>query len=100
MNPLILTFLLQLGCVPTAEVVVDPTMKVMEFYKDGTVYLRPGVPDSVIVHGLWHDCQYQKYGGRAQTDYQWIKREAEAIRVERMWREGIFDGVNINNDWR
>lgn len=99
MNPLILTFLMQLGCTPTAQVVVVPDMPVMEKYEDGVLYLSPRAPDNVIVHGLVHDCQYQK-GGRAGSDGRYQQRERQARYIESLWHERILDGLHLDDQWK
>lgn len=99
MNEAVLAFLLTVGCSPTAEIIVEPTLSGLEYYQDGKLYVRPGVADHVYVHGLYHDCQYQKHG-RATSQYEWRRRENQAVDIERMFRERILDGRNIDNLWR
>lgn len=98
MNPTILTFLLSVGCTPTAQVVEVPDYPRMEMFVDGVLYVRPNVPDYVMVHGLVHDCQYQRHG-KTKGEGDWLAREAEAKRIESMWREGL-SGNKLDDDWR
>lgn len=86
MNPAVLAFLLHFHCVPTAQVLVEPALPAKGAYSRGVVYLRPDADDGVLVHELYHDCQYQR-GGTAADGLEWYNREREAAKVERAWRE-------------
>ena len=79
-----LAFLAALGCRPSAVIVQTPDLHRVALYEHGTVYTRSTDP-AVIVHELWHDCQRQRLGDAWSREEQW-RREAEAHRVEMLWR--------------
>ena len=80
-----LAFLAALGCKPSAAVVTVPDLHRVAYYEHGTVYTRTDDP-AVMVHELWHDCQRQRLGDAWDAEEQ-ARREAEAHRVEIMWRQ-------------
>lgn len=87
MNPAIIPFLAALGCYPSPNtlVTVDPTAPLVGFAIDGHIIVRE-LDESVMVHELWHVCQWQK-AGRAWSDKEFARREAEARRVQLLWED-------------
>ena len=80
----VLAFLAALDCRPSAVIVQTPDLHRVAYYEHGTVYTRSTDP-AVLVHELWHDCQRQLLGDAWSREEQ-ARREAEAHRVEIMWR--------------
>ena len=80
----ILAFLADLNCRPSAVIVHTPDLHRVAYYEHGTVYTRSTDP-AVLVHELWHDCQRQRLGDAWSREEQ-VRREAEAHRVEAIWR--------------
>ena len=80
----VLAFLSALDCRPSAVIVQTPDLRRVAYYEHGTVYTRSTDP-AVLVHELWHDCQRQRLGDAWSREEQ-ARREAEAHRVEIMWR--------------
>ena len=81
----VLAFLVTLDCRPSAVIVQTPDLHRVAYYEHGTVYTRSTDP-AVLVHELWHDCQRQRLGD-AWDAVEQARREAEAHRVEIMWRQ-------------
>ena len=81
----VLAFLVALDCRPSAVIVLTPDLHRVAYYEHGTVYTRSTDP-AVLVHELWHDCQRQRLGDAWSREEQ-ARREAEAHRVEIMWRQ-------------
>ena len=81
----VLAFLAALDCRPSAVIVQTPDLHRVAYYEHGTVYTRSTDP-AVLVHELWHDCQRQRLGD-AWDAVEQARREAEAHRVEIMWRQ-------------
>lgn len=87
----ILSFLLTLGCTPTAEVYSVDDIQINGVSTPGIydaaefiVYIRKDVVDlGVVVHELYHSCQTPAEWGTPQHR----KNEAEAHAVEKFWRE-------------
>ena len=80
----VLAFLAALNCRPSAVIVQTPDLHRVAYYEHGTVYMRSTDP-AVLVHELWHDCQRQRLGDAWDAEEQ-RRREAEAHRVESIWR--------------
>jgi len=76
----ILAFLALVNCVPQA--VINPSNST--FFLDGVVYVRPDqMRDHILVHELYHDCQWQRAGRQGAKSWrEWHYREWEAKRVE------------------
>ena len=82
----VLAFLAAFDCRPSAVIVQTPDLHRVAYYEHGTVYTRSTDP-AVLVHELWHDCQRQRQRlGDAWSREEQVRREAEAHRVEIMWR--------------
>ena len=81
----VLAFLAALDCRPSAVIVQTHDLHRIAYYERGTVYTRSTDP-AVLVHELWHDCQRQQLGDAWSREEQ-ARREAEAHRVEIMWRQ-------------
>ena len=81
----VLAFLAALDCRPSAVIVQTHDLHRIAYYERGTVYTRSTDP-AVLVHELWHDCQRQRLGDAWSREEQ-VRREAEAHRVEIMWRQ-------------
>jgi len=81
----VLAFLAALDCRPSAVIVQTHDLHRIAYYERGTVYTRSTDP-AVLVHELWHDCQRQRLGDAWDAEEQ-RRREAEARRVEIMWRQ-------------
>ena len=88
----VLIFLALLGCEPEAPVVPSNDT----FFLDGVVYIRPDMlTPPVLVHELYHDCQWLKAGKQnSKTLTQWRNREYEAMTVEAIFNDK-YDGLNI-----
>ena len=80
----VLAFLAALDCRPSAVIVQTHDLHRIAYYERGTVYTRSTDP-AVLVHELWHDCQRQRLGDAWSREEQ-VRREAEAHRVEMIWR--------------
>ena len=80
----VLAFLAALDCRPSAVIVQTHDLHRVAYYEHGTVYTR-STDSAVLVHELWHDCQRQRLGDAWDAEEQ-RRREAEAHRVEIMWR--------------
>jgi hypothetical protein len=80
----VLAFLAALDCRPSAVIVQTHDLHRIAYYERGTVYTRSTDP-AVLVHELWHDCQRQRLGDAWSAEEQ-ARREAEAHRVEAIWR--------------
>ena len=80
----VLAFLAALDCRPSAVIVQTPDLRRVAYYEHGTVYTR-STDLAVLVHVLWHDCQRQRLGDAWSREEQ-ARREAEAHRVESIWR--------------
>jgi len=80
----VLAFLAALDCRPSAVIVQTHDLHRIAYYERGTVYTRSTDP-AVLVHELWHDCQRQRLGDAWSREEQ-VRREAEAHRVESIWR--------------
>lgn len=80
----VLAFLALFDCHPSFTVVHDPSLiRVAE--QRGTVIRTRSNDPAVLVHELWHVCQEQALG-LAQTDAESARREAEARKIEVIWR--------------
>ena len=82
----VLAFLAALGCHPAAPVVVRPDLPMFAYFDAGTVYVRDAGDPAVLVHELWHACQYEAHGPAADAAER-ERREREARRVELIYRE-------------
>jgi antirestriction protein len=89
----ILIFLALLGCEPKATVVPSNST----FFLDGVVYVRPDMlTPPVLVHELYHDCQWQAAGRQnATTLAEWRNREYEAMTAERLFFDK-YGGLKLN----
>jgi len=86
----VLAFLLTLNCIPTAWVLPSNAT----FFLDNVVYVRPDMMRAgVLVHELYHSCQYNKSGGGAKDWSEWRLREAEAVRAEMLFHDNY-------DEWR
>jgi len=81
----VLAFLALFDCHPTYTLVPDPALVRVAEQRGPVVRLRSADP-AVLVHELWHVCQEQALG-LAETQEESARREAEARRVELMWRQ-------------
>ena len=81
---LILAFLLTVHCAP--DVIITPSNAT--FYLAGVdnirvVYLRPDQnKPHILVHELYHDCQWQRAGGNPRRPGRSGMPESEAKRIE------------------
>lgn len=80
-----LAFLAALGCVPSAQWVVDPSLPIPGMFRDGVITVRSASDQAILVHEAWHSCQWQRRGG-AGDSRTWFDREAEARRIELLYR--------------
>ena len=80
----VLSFLALFNCYPE-DVTITPSNSTFYLAGDmGVVYVRPDMmKDHVLVHELYHHCQWQKAGKKpAQTWDEWRHREQEAAKIE------------------
>lgn len=80
-----LAFLLALGCSPQASIVYDATLDRPGRQQGALVRVRTA-DAGVEVHELWHVCQEQARGPAWNAEES-ARREAEARRVEVLWRQ-------------
>lgn len=81
----ILAFLLALGCKPVFAIEHAPGLDRPGRQRGALVRVRT-TDDAVLVHELWHVCQEQRLG-LSTTGAESARREAEARRVELVWKE-------------
>lgn len=87
MTPDVLVFLAALGCVPHAEIVIDSAAPMRAYAVDHVVTFSAPPTANMLVHELWHVCQYQQRGSSAGNDAERARREVEARRVELLYSE-------------
>ena len=80
----VLAFLALLNCHPENFVITSSNNTFYLAGDIGVVYIKPGMyKDHILVHEIWHHCQWQWAGKKpAQSWDEWNRREEEAMKVE------------------
>lgn len=80
----VLIFLATVNCYPQDFTI---TQSNRTYYEEGVIHVKPSMyKDNVIVHELYHHCQWQWAGKKpAQSAEEWRYREKEAMRIEDLY---------------
>lgn len=85
------SFLALHQCYPSPTFVLDPMLDRPARYAHHVVTFRDEHPDpAVVVHELWHDCQWQRHGD-ARTPQENDARESEALFITTQFRQWSRD---------